>query len=81
MPHFGDAVTGFSPDPRECAADSSETRARRYRGRVTFRHGHDIPGAMYPVLLFMVLALFTAYPKLALWLLVMVATMLLRRWW
>ena len=36
---------------------------------------------MYPALLVMVLAVFAIYPKLALWLLALVAALLLRRWW
>ncbi len=43
--------------------------------------GHDISTAMYPALLVMVLAVFALYPKLAVWLLALVAAMLLSRWW
>ena len=48
---------------------------------MTIPSGHDISRAMYPALLVMVLAVFAVYPKLALWLLALVAALLLHRCW
>jgi hypothetical protein len=81
MPHSAGLVTRFSSAPPGCAANLSENPARQHGRRVTILGRHDISTAMYPALLIMVLAVFAFYPKLALWLLALVAALLLRRWW
>ncbi len=51
------------------------------RRRVTFCGGREIGEGMFPALPFAVLAVSLLYPKLAAWLLALVAVELLRRWW
>ncbi len=81
MPHSTGSVTRYSSALPGCAANSSEILARQGGRGVTNPGGHDISTAMYPALLVMVLAVFALYPKLAVWLLALVAAMLLSRWW
>ena len=81
MPHLAELVTRFLSAAPERAANSSETLTRQHARCVTIAAEHDISTAMYPALLVMVLAVFAFYPKLALWLLALVAALLLHRWW
>ena len=81
MPHSTGLVTRLSSPPPGRAANSSENPLQQHGRCVTIPGGHDISKAMYPALLVMVLAVFAIYPKLALWLLALVAALLLRRWW